>query len=103
MTNCEECVYYEYDPETDANYCEADLDEDDMERFLRSANDAWSLLPPRRRIPHGAAAVSARKAGSPRLFFGGASVRHEKGTGCILYSKASDRLAEAARLGEDFT
>ena len=38
MTNCEECVYYEYDPETDTNYCEADLDEDDMERFLRSAN-----------------------------------------------------------------
>ena len=33
MTNCEECVYYEYDPETDTNYCEADLDEDDMERF----------------------------------------------------------------------
>lgn len=23
MTNCEECVYYEYDPETDTNYCEA--------------------------------------------------------------------------------
>ena len=40
MTNCEECVYYEYDPETDTSYCEADLDEDDMEKFLRSANDA---------------------------------------------------------------
>ena len=26
MTNCEDCVYYEYDPETDTNYCEADLD-----------------------------------------------------------------------------
>ena len=63
MTNCEECVYYEYDPETDTNYCEADLDEDDMERFPRSA-----LLPPRRRIPHGAAAVSARKPGSPPAF-----------------------------------
>lgn len=23
MTNCEECVYYEYDQETDTNYCEA--------------------------------------------------------------------------------
>ena len=30
MTNCEDCVYYEYDPETDTNYCEADLDEDEM-------------------------------------------------------------------------
>ena len=38
MTNCEDCVYYEYDPEADTNYCEADLDEDEMERFLRSAN-----------------------------------------------------------------
>ena len=28
MTNCEDCVYYEYDPEADTNYCEADLDED---------------------------------------------------------------------------
>jgi len=40
MTNCEDCVYYEYDPEADTNYCEADLDEDEMERFLRSANDS---------------------------------------------------------------
>ena len=25
MTNCEDCVYYEYDPEADTNYCaEAD-------------------------------------------------------------------------------
>ena len=37
MTNCEDCVYYEYDPEADTNYCEADLDEDEMERFLRSS------------------------------------------------------------------
>ena len=103
MTNCEECVYYEYDQETDANYCEADLDEDDMERFLRSANDACPFYRP------GDEYRTARRQGAPesrdhpRLFFGGASVRHEKGTGCILYSKASDRLAEAARLGEDFT
>ena len=40
MTNCEECAYYDYDPETDTNFCEADLDEDEMERFLRAANDA---------------------------------------------------------------
>ena len=32
MTNCEECAYYDYDPETDTNFCEADLDEDEMER-----------------------------------------------------------------------
>ena len=40
MTNCEECAYYDSDPETDTNFCEADLDEDEMERFLRAANDA---------------------------------------------------------------
>ena len=30
MTNCEECAYYDYDPETDTNFCEADLDEDEI-------------------------------------------------------------------------
>ena len=34
MTNCEDCVYYEYDPEAETNYCEADLDEDEMAAFL---------------------------------------------------------------------
>ena len=38
--NCEECVYYDYDDEYEAYYCTMDLDEDEMERFLRSANDA---------------------------------------------------------------
>ena len=37
MTNCEECAYYDYDPETDTNFCEADLDEDEMYRFLTSS------------------------------------------------------------------
>ena len=37
---CEECVHYDYDEEMDAYYCTMDLDEDEMERFLRSANDA---------------------------------------------------------------
>ena len=37
MTNCEDCVYYEYDPEADTNYCEADLDEDEMERPMTAA------------------------------------------------------------------
>ena len=49
MTNCEDCVYYEYDPEADTNYCEADLDEDEMERFLRSANDSCPFYRPGRR------------------------------------------------------
>ena len=39
-TNCEECVHYDYDDEVDAYFCTMDLDEDEMERFLRSANDA---------------------------------------------------------------
>ena len=39
-SNCEECVHYDYDEELDAYVCEADLDEDEMERFLRAANDA---------------------------------------------------------------
>ena len=34
MTNCEECAYYDYDPETDTNFCEADLDEDEMAYFM---------------------------------------------------------------------
>lgn len=38
--NCEECVHYDYDEEMDACYCTMDLDEDEMERFLRSANDS---------------------------------------------------------------
>lgn len=38
--NCEECVHYDYDEELDAYYCTRDLDEDEMERFLRAANDA---------------------------------------------------------------
>lgn len=46
MTNCEDCVYYEYDPEADTNYCEADLDEDEMERFLRFANDSCPFYRP---------------------------------------------------------
>ena len=33
--NCEECVYYDYDEELAACLPEADLDEDEMERFLR--------------------------------------------------------------------
>lgn len=34
---CEECVHYDYDEEEDVFYCSVDLDEDEMERFLRCA------------------------------------------------------------------
>ena len=37
---CEECVHYDYDEEMEAYYCTMDLDEDEMERFLRSTNSA---------------------------------------------------------------
>ena len=36
--NCDECVYYDYDEEMESWYCTMDLDEDEMERFLRRAN-----------------------------------------------------------------
>lgn len=35
--NCEECVHYDYDEEDDCWFCNVDLDEDEMERFLRRA------------------------------------------------------------------
>ena len=35
---CEDCVHFDYDDERDVNFCSMDLDEDEMERFLRSAN-----------------------------------------------------------------
>lgn len=31
---CDDCIYYSYDDELDAYFCEQDLDEDEMERFL---------------------------------------------------------------------
>ena len=38
--NCEECAYFDYDDGMEARICTMDLDEDEMERFLRGANDA---------------------------------------------------------------
>ena len=35
-TNCEMCVYFDTDPDTGEEYCSVNLDEDEMERFLRS-------------------------------------------------------------------
>ncbi|MBR3640422.1 MAG: hypothetical protein IKN53_00150 [Oscillibacter sp.] len=37
---CEECVHHDYDEETDSDFCNVDLDQDEAERFLRKANGA---------------------------------------------------------------
>ena len=36
ITNCETCAFYTYDDEYGYYVCEADLDEDEMQRFLTS-------------------------------------------------------------------
>ena len=33
-TNCEECVHFDYDEEADVNFCNMDLDEDEMAHFM---------------------------------------------------------------------
>ena len=33
-TNCESCVYYDYDEDYDAYICIVNLDEDELERFV---------------------------------------------------------------------
>lgn len=33
-TNCDTCAYNVYDDEDECYYCEADLDEDDVARFM---------------------------------------------------------------------
>lgn len=38
-TNCESCVHYVYDDELDAYICQVNLDEDEMERFMRCSVD----------------------------------------------------------------
>ncbi len=40
MTRCEDCAHYAYDEYYDWYVCEMDLDEDEAEKFLRSACDA---------------------------------------------------------------
>ncbi|MBQ1603545.1 MAG: hypothetical protein II045_02365 [Oscillospiraceae bacterium] len=39
-SNCEDCIYYSYDEEYDSYYCEQELDEDEMVRFLERRNNA---------------------------------------------------------------
>lgn len=36
MTSCDSCVNYVYDDEEEMYYCDCDLDEDDMYRFMTS-------------------------------------------------------------------
>ncbi len=36
QTNCESCMYFEYDEEYEEYVCGVDLDEDDMARFYQS-------------------------------------------------------------------
>ncbi len=40
MTDCESCVNYVYDDDWDCYTCTADLDEDDMQRFLSGTNSS---------------------------------------------------------------
>ena len=46
MTQCETCCFYNYDEEYDEYICDVDLDEDEMERFLRAAADACPYYKP---------------------------------------------------------
>ena len=38
-TACDSCANYVYDPASDCMYCQAELDEDEMMRFLSSRTD----------------------------------------------------------------
>lgn len=38
-TCCEDCAYYVYDDEHESYFCEMDLDEDEMLRFMQSSFD----------------------------------------------------------------
>ncbi len=45
-TICEDCVYYDYDGNLEAFVCTMDLDEDEMERFLKGTNTACPFYRP---------------------------------------------------------
>ena len=47
MSNiCEDCVCYDYDEELESFICTMDLDEDEMERFLKGSNPACPFYRP---------------------------------------------------------
>ena len=39
VSNCEDCVHYDYNEETGAYECLEDLDEDELVRFIKGEND----------------------------------------------------------------
>jgi len=39
VSNCEDCLYYDYDEDLDAYVCNMNLDEDEMERFMQGSNE----------------------------------------------------------------
>lgn len=43
---CEDCVFYDYDEELEAFVCTMDLDEDEMERFLKRTGTACPFYRP---------------------------------------------------------
>lgn len=43
-TNCECCANYAYDEEYDCYFCEVNLDEDDMSRFMSGTLDHCSYF-----------------------------------------------------------
>lgn len=45
-TPCEQCAYYNYDEEYDCYHCEINLDEDEMERFLRGSDEGCHYFHP---------------------------------------------------------
>ena len=40
QTNCESCVFYDYDEDYDCYVCNMNLDEDEMARFLAGTHSA---------------------------------------------------------------
>ncbi|MBQ8311091.1 MAG: hypothetical protein IJX80_08790 [Clostridia bacterium] len=38
ISNCEDCVFYDYDEDLDSYVCTMNLDEDEMVRFLSGKN-----------------------------------------------------------------
>ncbi len=43
---CETCMFYDFDEEYDDYVCDADMDEDDMVRFLEGRTDACPFWRP---------------------------------------------------------
>ena len=43
-SRCEECMHFTYDDEFDAYVCEMDLDQDEMESFLRGQTYACVMF-----------------------------------------------------------